>query len=150
MIFSSHNPISIIYVFSAAIIMIVAFMAMYFQFAYIKSVENIKIQHQNWNSTVPKNMSYKVTHGCMFSMSYKVYRINGTTHFEDVENFEKRYQKNISDLFSTIEKATVDAYSLNVIYNSDNGYPEEIKIDWNKDVYDDECFYVVEDFEING
>lgn len=90
-----------------------------------------------------------MTQGCMFTVSYYVDEIEKETYFESVKNYPQKYQKRIDDLFQVIQKATVEAYSLDVKYNDMYGYPESISIDWKYEVQDDECLYTVENFKVN-
>jgi len=149
MIFSIKNPASIIYVFTTTIVMILISVAMFLKFENEKVIKRGEALTQKWIETRPTNISYKMTQGCMFTISYYVDEIEKETYFESVKNYPLKYQKRIDDLFKVIQKATVEAYSLDVKYNDMYGYPELISIDWKYEVYDDECFYMVENFKVN-
>jgi len=149
MIFSIKNPASIIYVFTTTIVMILISVAMFLKFENEKVIKRGEALTQKWIETRPTNISYKMTQGCMVTISYYVDEIEKETYFESVKNYPLKYQKRIDDLFKVIQKATVEAYSLDVKYNDMYGYPELISIDWKYEVYDDECFYMVENFKVN-
>ena len=59
-------------------------------------------------------------------------------------------QISIDDLFDIVSRASLEAYSVNTKYDDVFNYPRLIKIDWNKDRVDDECFYQITEFSPLG
>ncbi len=60
-------------------------------------------------------------------------------------NYPNSFQT-IDELFDVIENARSKADELNVKYNEELGYPENIQIDYMKEAIDDEISYVVDNF----
>jgi hypothetical protein len=55
----------------------------------------------------------------------------------------------VDELFKTIEQAIKrDPYRLKVKYNPHYGYPEQIDVDYDKNIADDEFHYQVSDFKL--
>lgn len=114
--------------------------------------ENIKYQKELWKEKEPSSYSYSIYNGCMFVQKSEVIVLFGDRVFRKPDSDGKFLvgEVDIDELFSTIDKAQTQAHSIKVKYNAEHGYPENIQVDWNETTLDDECFYVVEDFEHLG
>jgi len=123
-------------------------MVMYSQFESNKAAKRAGKLSTKWLATRPLNMSYQISFGCMSVFSYAVFRVDGKDYYEKTKWLETQEQISISDVFNAIKRATTEAYSLDVKYNSKYGFPEQVKIDWDKETYDDECFYTIEKFKL--
>jgi hypothetical protein len=148
MIFSTRSLNSIVFVTSAIIVLFAISIVMYSQFENNKAAKRADELSQRWLTAIPLNMSYEISFGCMTSFSYAVYRVDGKNYYEKNQWIETQEQIGISEIFNAIQRATTKAYSLDVQYNSQYGFPERVKIDWNKDIYDDECFYTINKFKL--
>ena len=148
MLLSNRNAVSIVTIFTVVIFMTVSSVVIFFLFQSSNKVDTFNIKLKHWSQNQPKNMTYKVTHGCMTLLSYDVYRIDGKTFFQQKKYTDPKWQHDIDSLFEVILKAAQSAYSLNVDFNLEYGYPQSIEIDWDKQTIDDECFYVVENFNV--
>ncbi len=136
---------------STVILMTVICMANYYQFYKINAVRDVELLQKKWIASIPDNLSYKVTEGCgWLRFSYQVFRSDKLNLYENVKNYETKYQKSISELFNVIKDATANADSLDVIYDTKHGFPKSIRIDWKKYTDDDECSYSVEKFKVVG
>ncbi len=148
MIFSTRSLNSIVFVTSAIIVLFAMSIVMYSEFESSKSAKNVNELSKKWQTTRPSNMSYQISFGCMTAFSYAVFRVDGKNYYEKNEWLETQEQINISDVFNAIQRATLKAYSLDVKYNDQYGFPVQVNIDWDKETYDDECFYTIEKFKL--
>ncbi len=122
---------------------------------FISSAEkfaNIKYQKELWKEKEPSSYSYSVYNGCMIVQKSEAIVLFGDRVFRkpDLDGKFLVGEVDIDELFSTIDKAQAQAHSIEVKYNADYGYPESIQVDWSETTLDDECFFVVEDFENLG
>ena len=148
-ILDTRSPFAILTVLSVMIAVAFGF------WSFISSSErysNINYQKELWAKNEPSSYSYSIFNGCMFVQQSEVVVLFGKTIFR--ENNEEGHEVNgnvkILNLFSTVDKAQAQAHSIEVEYNEAFGYPERIRVDWNKDIMDDECFYVVKNFKHLG
>ncbi|MFD2164790.1 DUF6174 domain-containing protein [Thalassotalea euphylliae] len=144
-IFDNRNPISIIFILVTAIVFIHAF-----GFAGLQSFNNqnkqaIVSKFETWKRNEPYSYSYKVDSGCMSALSSNVLVVDGVALFEQTSEYE--LELTIEDIFKQAIKGAAQAASMEVNYHSKYAYPLSIKVDWSKDVTDDECFYSVSNFK---
>ena len=148
-ILDTRNPFAILTVL--AIVIAVAFGF----WSFISSSEkfaDINYQKDLWSEKEPNSYSYSIFNGCMFVQKSEAVVLLGKTVFRKVDEDGHKINGNVKleDLFSTVDRAQAHAHTIEVNYSKTYGYPESIKVDWNKNIMDDECFYVVKNFKDLG
>ena len=93
-----------------------------------------------------KKYSYIAREGCMCVASSKVLVVNGVTLFEKIDGYDNKLV--IDDIFAAANKGLFEAASMEINDHFTYGFPESIKLDWRKDIFDDECFYEISDFTV--
>jgi len=148
-IFDSRNPYSVIFVLGITVIILLggwfigdaSSRAVFVE----EQVSLIKSNQKIWDESEPASYSYSIWYGCMLSDISNVKITDGIKSFG-----EKEKGITIDDLFKVALKIVSKASSYQFKYNNNFGYPEHIKVDWNSETYDDECFYQVQDFSVSG
>ncbi len=112
---------------------------------YLDSANNITIaevveKELIWQNSEPENYNYKLIYGCMF-IEQKQVKVRG--EILQTYNFEVSFPY----MFKQIKKAVLSAYNYEVEFHP-LGYPVSFSVDWAKSVIDDECFFVIEEFEV--
>jgi hypothetical protein len=144
--FGSRNPYITLATF-ACIVFSIIFTWYHLQLEYRLSANDIINKENVWEITQPNRFSYQISSGCVLSSSFEVFseygsytskRLVGRQYFTETQT--------ISGLFQTLKKAQSDAAKLSVDFDENYGFPTHIKIDWDSNVADDECFYEVTHF----
>ena len=142
-IFNSKNSFSLLATLGSVLILPFIFWGYGEYFAASNNFKPVNEQLALWQAQKPISYKYKLQHGCMF-----VAEVNAVVS-KDTSWFDKQIlseQLSIEDLFGIVSRASLEAYSVNTIYDDVFSYPSIVKIDWNKDRVDDECFYQVSEF----
>ncbi|WP_353372950.1 DUF6174 domain-containing protein, partial [Aliiglaciecola sp. NS0011-25] len=105
-------------------------------------VNPLNSYHRQWIESGIENYRYTLMFGCMRDLEYRVVVKNGvqiTPRSIDVYS--------IDDLFEYADRAEKNADEYNVTYHK-TGFPSEIEVNWSKEIWDDECFIEVTDFQV--
>lgn len=121
--------------------------------------EQNRAMHAEWIANRPLEFRYVVDRSCActtaYTQPYSVISRHGsddvawyrpTTDALDPETPPEALV--IDDLFALIDRASAEAASLEVSYNSRFAYPARVVIDWSADLDDDGERYDVFDFEV--
>jgi hypothetical protein len=145
-IFDTRKPMSVLFVLGTAIVIILSFWGVGFQFIKGDIRKTLDRNFESWKEKEPISYSYKVQSGCMLASSSNVLVIDGFALFEH-EN-EHDFEITIDEMFNKAKKGITQAASIELKYDSMYFFPTSIKVDWDKDIYDDECFYYISNFKV--
>lgn len=131
--------------------------------AIIEDLEEAKTKWENLNTS---KYAYDYSYGCECFMDYVPAHItveNGVIVAVDnpadgqpfvfpngtlvVDSLPALFYT-IDELFEQLEDADGSAFIASVIFDATHGFPKEVYIDYNEDVFDDEISYNVFNFEI--
>ncbi|GMM86927.1 DUF6174 domain-containing protein [Pseudoalteromonas sp. MTN2-4] len=145
-IFDTRKPMSVLFVLGTAIVIILSFWGVGFQFIKGDIRKTLDRNFESWKEKEPFSYSYKVQNGCMLIFSSNVLVIDGIALFEH-EN-EHDFEITIYEMFNIAKKGITQAASIELKYDSMYFFPTSIKVDWDKDIHDDECFYYISNFKV--
>ncbi|NQY65073.1 MAG: hypothetical protein HRT38_15360 [Alteromonadaceae bacterium] len=145
-IFDSRDPYSVFFIMGTIIVFIFSFWGIGYQSVNSQNHEKIEQQLKIWQKNEPEKYSYIAREGCMFVTSSKVLVVHGVALFEQIDEYHNKLV--IDDLFIAANKGLIKAANMNIKYHSKYGFPENIELDWRKEVIDDECFYEISDFKV--
>lgn len=103
-------------------------------------LQDIEQNKARWNLSNIKNYDYEFLKGCMF------YDVN-TVKVRNGLMLKGQYDHSISFLFDKAETITLSAHAYSIEYNP-LGFVSGISVDWQKHVFDDECFYKIRNFRV--
>jgi len=110
--------------------------------------ETLQFNEQKWTSNKPLLYSYKVSSGCMWANSYKIEKTESGLISTPMDNSPIIEPISVNDLFAEARKANLTSHKVSIEYHPYFGFPTSIDVDWEKEVFDDECFIQVSEFEV--
>lgn len=81
----------------------------------------------------------------MYTQTTLIMAQDGQTHFVRAKTNNSN-DIVIDDLFIQASKGLQGAANIQIKYHQKYGFPELIKVDWDANTFDDECFFEVVDF----
>ncbi len=112
-----------------------------------------------WTANEPSSYSYTVDRECYCTPDYREpytvtidqgFRSFGYSRTFETPNLTRAggppEPVAIQDLFQLLNNAALHADALSVSYDSEFGYPETIRIDWQEAQADDEQYFTIRDF----
>ena len=148
-LFDLRNPFVALIVLGSLIILIYSSWGIYAVSERSRQFDQFEQYRAHWQSLNLQNYAYVIEEGCMLSSTTSASVQKGEHFFEPFEKQHFGGQATIAYLFYQTERAIKEAHQLELRYNSDYGFPEEIRVDWSKDIIDDECSYRVTEFKQN-
>ncbi|WP_052262299.1 DUF6174 domain-containing protein [Pseudoalteromonas luteoviolacea] len=141
-----REPIAVQFVLGTAIIFVFSLWGVGFQFIKGEALKTLEYNFDAWQSNAPFSYTYQVESGCMLTFSSRVLVVDGVAFFEHSSGHT--FEITIEKMFKKAEKAITQAASIKLDYHPAYLFPEDINVDWNKDIHDDECFYRIRNFEV--
>ncbi|MCG9737632.1 DUF6174 domain-containing protein [Shewanella insulae] len=145
-IFDTRKPISVIFVLGTVMVIVFSFWGIGYQFFNGETKQALVRNFELWKGKEPFSYSYKIDSGCMLVMSSNVLVVDGVAFYEHVN--EHNFEITIDDIFKKALKGVTQAASIELKYHPNYFFPSSVKVDWNRDIYDDECFYSVSNFKV--
>ncbi|AGN11351.1 DUF6174 domain-containing protein [Simiduia agarivorans] len=139
--------ISIVGASVVCVVFVYVFFGIYLQYDAQKKSQEVDASIDLWLKNKPERYSYTIREGCMLYDSYQVIHLGNEVKYFDLQKKEYPFDyMQIIDVFERLKKAKSEANTLEVEYHP-LGFPKSIKVDWDYETYDDECFIIVEDFQ---
>ena len=110
--------------------------------------ENLEINIKLWELNKPEFYSFVYTTGCMFINSYKIDVGEQGALITSLDDSPAIARISISSLFKQVRDANFSAHKVETEYHPYFGFPTGMSADWDKDIYDDECFIQVTEFQV--
>ncbi|MDP5144041.1 DUF6174 domain-containing protein [Rheinheimera baltica] len=148
-LFDLRNPFVALIVLGSLIILIYSSWGISAVLERSRQLDQFEQYRAYWRSQNLQNYSYVVEDGCMFGSTTSANVSSGKHNFITFENQSFGGNATIEDLFNEAEKAIKEAHQLDLRFNNQYGFPEAMRVDWSKDIIDDECSYEVTEFKQN-
>ncbi len=146
-LFDLRNPFVALIVLGSLIILIYSSWGIYAVSERSRQFDQFEQYRAYWRSLNLQNYDYVIEEGCMFGSTTSATVRGGKHNFVQFENQHFGGSATIEYLFDQAAQAIKEAHHLELRFNSGYGFPETIRVDWSKDIIDDECFYKVTEFK---
>ncbi|MEN3158684.1 DUF6174 domain-containing protein [Alkalimonas sp. NCh-2] len=148
-LFDLRNPFVVLIVLGSLIILIYSSWGIYAVSERSRELNQYEQYRDYWQSLNLRDYAYVIEEGCMFGSITSATVSSGEHNFVKYENQLFGGSTTIDDLFDQAEQAIKESHKLELRFNKDFRFPEKMRVDWSKDIIDDECFYEVTEFRPN-